>query len=422
MQWSPKQVQALDAVGEWLKGGMNDQQVFRLFGYAGTGKTTLAKHLAQSAGIVLYACYTGKAAHVLRSKGCAGASTIHSLIYKPRERGTSRFDDLQEQLDQLIGEIKYEMSGDGPDVPEDVIEAYISKNENVIRLRREINEEKQRCRKPIFELKIDSPLREADLLVVDEVSMVDEQMANDLMSFGTKILALGDPAQLPPVRGSGYFTEAKPDILLTEIHRQARDNPIIDLATRVRNRENLELGEYGDSRIIDWADIRPEVALEADQILVGTNKLRRGTNHRMRELLGRSSKHRPTPMAGDKLVCLRNNADAGLLNGSLWRCVEAGDPTMQRLVMKIEPADGAGLPNEVVAHEQYFLGKEPAFFEVKEAECFDYGYALTVHKAQGSQWDNVLIFDESHCFREDRYRHLYTAITRAAQRVTVVKR
>src|SRR5689334_16182935 len=83
MQWSPKQDAALRSVADWLKGG--DRQVFRLFGYAGTGKTTLARHIAENAdGDVVFAAFTGKAAHVMRGKGCTGASTIHSLIYRMR--------------------------------------------------------------------------------------------------------------------------------------------------------------------------------------------------------------------------------------------------------------------------------------------------------------------------------------------------
>jgi exodeoxyribonuclease-5 len=419
MEWSPIQCQALDAVGKWLKGGSNDQQVFRLFGYAGTGKTTLAKHLAESAGTVLFACFTGKAASVLRSKGCPGASTIHSLIYQPRDDGTYRIDDLRRQLEELEAQLYAEAKAEAaPDEPAENIKAYVERNENVQRLKRQIAEEKQKKRKPIFELKADSPLRDADLLVVDEVSMVDEEMATDLMSFGTKILALGDPAQLPPVKGSGYFTDARPDILLTEIHRQARDNPIIDMATRVRSGESLRCGDYGTSRVITRADANKDLYLSHDQMLVGKNATRRAVNGRFRELLGRNSI--PTPLAGDKLICLRNNHDLGLLNGTLWNCKAASPPFSKRISLTVEPFDGAGATQELVAHEDFFLGGEPSFYEMRDAESFDYGYAITTHKAQGSQWDNVLILDESACFRDEAERWLYTALTRAAQRVTVV--
>ena len=84
MSWSPQQDAALKAVAEWLRRG--DRPVFRLFGYAGTGKTTLAKHIAEDVdGEVAFGAYTGKAALVLRSKGCPDASTIHSMIYRSRE-------------------------------------------------------------------------------------------------------------------------------------------------------------------------------------------------------------------------------------------------------------------------------------------------------------------------------------------------
>jgi len=417
MNWSPQQIEALDQVGRWLKTGPNGQQIFRLFGYAGSGKTTLAKYLAESAGYVLFAAYTGKAAHVLRSKGCATASTIHSLIYQPRERGTSMLNDLTNQLDALIMEISAELANEGTD--QDTITRTLDNNKNIRTLKADIEYEKTAERKPLFELRSEtSELRNADLLVIDECSMVDEQMAKDLMSFGKKILVLGDPAQLPPVRGSGFFTEASADYLLTEIHRQADGNPIIDLATLIRNGKSLKVGQYGESRVLHISDATKELYTDHDQMLVGRNKTRVGVNREFRRILGRDAT--PHPVEGDRLVCLRNNHDLGLLNGSLWNVKKASEPAGKRILMDINPADGAGVAMQCVAHEHFFLGDKPPFYEMREAESFDYGYALTTHKAQGSQWDSVLILDESSCFKSDRARWLYTAITRAATRVTVI--
>ena len=186
MEFSPQQDDALVAASRWLKAG--DRQVFRLFGYAGTGKTTLARHLAEDVdGDVLFAAFTGKAAQVLRSRGASKASTIHSLIYRPKG--------------------------------EDVVEDEETGKKEVL---------------PTFSLNRQSPLSKADLIIIDECSMVDEELGRDLLSFGTPVLVLGDPGQLPPVSGGGFFTEHEPDILLEEIHRQARDNPIIELARQVR--------------------------------------------------------------------------------------------------------------------------------------------------------------------------------------------
>ena len=145
--WSPQQDEALRAVSEWLK-DKSGPQVFRLFGWAGTGKSTLAVHLAQGVRSVKYAAFTGKAALVMRKKGCKGASTIHSLIYS------------------LVSEKEGE---------------------------------------PKFALDPESDAATADLIVIDEVSMVDESLGRDLLSFGTKVLVLGDPFQLPPVQGAGLL-------------------------------------------------------------------------------------------------------------------------------------------------------------------------------------------------------------------------
>ena len=151
--FSPEQDAALTAVADWMKakpGRGRAPLIFRLFGYAGTGKTTRAKHIAEGVdGKVLFAAFTGKAAHVMRSKGCERASTIHSLIYKARD------------------------SGEGT---------------------------------PSFDLWDDAPASKAKLIVIDECSMVDPELGRDLMSFRVPVMVLGDPAQLPPIQGAGFFT------------------------------------------------------------------------------------------------------------------------------------------------------------------------------------------------------------------------
>lgn len=396
MDWSPQQSHALDLVRDWLR---SSEQVFRLFGYAGTGKTTLAKHLAEDAGKVLFGAFTGKAAYVLRRKGCSEATTIHKLIYQPKDRGRQHLLELEEELAEALRQGVVDVR-------------------RASELRAEIVQEKENLKRPLFVLNPDSPVREADLLVVDECSMVDEHMGRDLLSFGRKVLVLGDPAQLPPVAGTGFFINARPDMLLTEIHRQARENPIIRLATAVREGHDPVLGQYGDSVVMDWADVTEKEATEADQILVGTNRLRQGTNRRMRELQGRQGS---LPEEGDRLVCLRNDHKVGLLNGAIWT-VKTVFPKSKddRVNLEVTPEEG-GEPIEVEAHTSHFLGRELPFRERRQAQEFDYGYALTVHKAQGSQWCNVLIFDESRRFGQDKRRWLYTALTRASDRVTLVR-
>jgi exodeoxyribonuclease-5 len=382
-------------------------------GPAGTGKTTLAKHFAASMpGGVLFGAYTGKAAHVLRQKGCPGATTIHSMIYTSREKSRLRLSELETEWTR-INEQAIRLP-EGLYFEDRAVEARWKE------LKTQITAERKRLSQPVFALNPDSEVRRANLVIIDECSMVNAEMGQDLLSFGTKVLVLGDQAQLPPVFGGGFFTSPDPDFMLTEIHRQAADNPIIALATQVREGRQLELGAYGESRVLAKGDADAAMVLAADQVLVGKNVTRLSSNKRMRELLGRVSDGLPVP--GDKLVCLRNNHDCGLLNGAIWYAEDVGAIDEHHVAMKIRSED-EGTSLLIEAHAEHFLGNGEAmpWWERKEAEEFTYGYALTTHKAQGSQWDDVLVFDESYCFRENRYRWLYTAITRAAEKVTVVR-
>ena len=117
--------------------------------------------------------------------------------------------------------------------------------------------------------------------MIDECSMVDAELGRDLMSFGVPLLVLGDPAQLPPIQGGGFFTEAEPDAMLTEVHRQAQDDPIVRLSMQVRAGERLEPGRYGETQVVRAQRPRSRSAcIEADQILVGRNATRRAYNTR----------------------------------------------------------------------------------------------------------------------------------------------
>ena len=172
-------------------------------------------------------------------RGASNAKTIHSLIYRPRGE--------EEVEDEETGKTSVA---------------------------------------PMFSLNRQSPIGNAALVIVDECSMVDEELGQDLMSFGTPILVLGDPGQLPPVSGGGFFTDHEPDVLLTEIHRQARDNPIVDLAMQVREGREIFYGDWDRARVIRKSDVDSDLVLEADQVLLGINRTRRRYNQRLRELKG----------------------------------------------------------------------------------------------------------------------------------------
>ena len=160
--------------------------------------------------------------------------------------------------------------------------------------------------------------------------------------------------------------------------------------------------------------------LAADQVLVGRNKTRPLYNKRIRELKGHAS---PTPEVGEKLVGLRNDKSKGIQNGGLYRVTRVKDPRGGLLKFDLAPED-SGERRRIAASvlPAFFEGGEDALPPQlrRKSDEFDYGYALTVHKAQGSQWDDVVLFDESFAFREHRARWLYTGITRAAERLTIV--
>jgi exodeoxyribonuclease-5 len=419
MKWSPEQDRALQAIDKWAR-DPGSPQVFKLFGYAGTGKTTLAKTIAEGIdGRVLFGAYTGKAAHVLRGKGCPNADTIHSMIYHSRDQSALRLKQLELSLLEFKQEIAAEHA------PEDRNSIDWGQYKQYNELCREIDAERMNCSKPMFSLNFESEVKYANLVIIDECSMVDTTMADDLLFFGTKVLVLGDPGQLPPVMGTGYFIQGEPDFMLQEIHRQARDNPIIAMASHVREGGALKVGEWGENQIIPVEELKQHghIMTEADQILVGRNNTRRDYNKRMRQVLGRSASwDKWQPVAQDKLVCLRNNKELGLLNGAQWEVTSVLSFTEDRVNMQLRSLDTQALL-DVEGHTHHFMGKTEAmpWWERKEAEEFDYGYVMTTHKAQGSQWDKVVVFDESFVFREDRSKWLYTAITRAAQQLHIVK-
>lgn len=403
--WTPQQSSALDTVGQWLK--RKDKPFLYLAGFAGTGKTTLAKYLAADVGgDVLFAAFTGKAAYVLKSKGCDSATTIHKLLYMPKEKSKLRLRELEEEMAGVRDELT--KAGKTP--------AEIDADPKVKEIQQEIDAEHHNLKRPLFSLNPDSPIKDASLLVIDECSMVEGRMADDMLSFNVPILVLGDPFQLPPVGGEGFFTKGKPDILLTDVQRQAKDNPIIRLATDIREGRGLKYGQFGDSKVICREQIATADVMAHDQVLVGTNKSRRNYNFRQRELRGFKD---PMPMAGDKLICLRNNSESGLLNGSLWQVNSSCQLDQDSIELDLTATEG-GACTVTTAHAAYFRGEEPKFYEIKERDSFDFGYNITVHKSQGSQWDKVYIFDESRCFRGDAPKWLYTAVTRAAKQVTVV--
>lgn len=425
---SPTQAAAIREIRDWFETRTDAQQVFRLFGYAGSGKSTVLKFALDALGLsphrsakdgpcvpgVVTATFTGKAALVLTRKGTP-ARTIHSLIYSVTEATEEEVEAAGKRLREAE-EAARRLSGFDRTTAEAAIEA----------MRQALSAMKH----PRFALNPQSDAADARLIVLDEVSMVGEEMARDLMSFGKPILVLGDPGQLPPIKGDGAFTRDAPDIMLTEIHRQAAESAIIRLATMARTGAPIGFGSY-DAHVAKMrkGDITPEQALHGGQLICGMNATRLQINNAMRAAAGLGNTWLPTG-AAEKIVCLKNQNDLGLINGmfvTLEDVVDEGSLYFSAVVTdedgrRVGPIERDGRPGRLrlykghfedhVAHDRSRHDRDwKAKRRLTEAT---FGWAITAHKAQGSQWENVIVWDDGLGRTEiDRRRWLYTAITRA---------
>lgn len=370
------QANALGKIKDWYASG--SLQYFCLGGLAGTGKTTLLGHLqaALPDSKIVFCSPTNKARLVLQEKLGPEATTmtVHSLIYKPYE--------IEKEVRDEEGNITYEK------------EVKFSRRED--------------------------PSELGSLIVVDEASMVDGDMSNDLGWFKTPILYVGDSGQLPPVKSSDRIMDY-PDITLSTIVRQAQDSPIIQLAHRVRNGEKISKAHYGDDVVVDsinsfqfdfnyW---------DSDSVaLVATNYLRVNLNRSIRKnVFGFVDDH---PQVGDRVISLRNRLDAGVYNGMLATIQEIRKNDYGIIYMTVLP-DGEQHPIQTEAYADQFNNEEKLPISYKDTrDLWDFGYAITVHKAQGSEWRNVVVLDIQNSWA-DRKRWLYTAITRSKERLTILQ-
>lgn len=349
---TPHQLDAFNSIHAFLK-HPNRERVYVLSGYAGTGKTTLLQHLRHRN--LAYIAPTGKAAQVLTSRGLP-ATTIHGLIY------------------ERIGDT----------IP------------------------------PVFRRRTHI---DCAAIICDEASMVDSDILLDLLRFRKPILFIGDPYQLPPVgRDPGLFTQY-PNFTstLTEIHRQALDNPIIALATYLRTTpsahpRNWRMPNSSGVQILSRRNVKIDVS-SIDQCIVGYNATRFNVNKRMRERLGFVTRY---PSKGDRLIVLRNNHELGLVNGQQLIALEDASNWDSELDVQ-----------DPITNQKYSIEYLKEVFD-GDSECvktcprtitpIDYAYAITCHKSQGSEFPRVAIIDEP--IGDDKNRWRYTAVTRAKESLT----
>jgi exodeoxyribonuclease V len=330
------------------------RQLLVIHGQAGVGKSTLLAHVANQYGHAALACLTGKGADVIRSKtGLSTCCTIHHYFYQLKSALTDEHG--RKRLEFVPKHFSGDLNG--------------------------------------------------DLVLVDECSMVPVAIGEQLLNTGAKVIAVGDPGQLPPVNAEPFFTV--PDITLTEVHRQARDSGIIRQALRVRAGHEYQ-ADGDDVRIVPARSVIDDDVRAADILLCWTNRTRARLSALCRTLFGFTAPH---PLADETLLCLKNAPAYGVWNGGIYVLREPyhpGDPAITVI------ADGRvrRIPRVV------FVGLDAE--DDTATTNFDYGYALTVHKAQGSEWRSVLLFDE-YRLAQNRTEWLYTAITRAAQRLVIAR-
>ena len=364
-------------------------------GYAGSGKSTLVKFLVAALQIpedeVVYACFTGKACNVLQQKGNKNVSTLHRLLYEHRPKPDGTFFRL----------------------PLPDIEPY-------------------------------------KLVIVDECSMVSKDLIKQLLKHQVHVIFLGDPFQLPPINpeDDNHLLD-KPHVFLSEIHRQAQESEIIRVSMDIRAGRPLSLLDGKDVKIIDKSDLVEGMYMWADQILCAKNDTRIGINNHMRELLGREGE----PQEGDKVICLRNywdildNDGNPLINGTIgilcnnyaqtlrYPSFINGGGTFNIIRTDIITETGSYFHDLMMDKKLILEGKKSldqktewrlmknenlSWMVPKE---FTYGYAVTVHKFQGSSAGNILVFEENFPFsKEEHQRWLYTACTRAENKLVIVKK
>lgn len=374
MQLTNGQLIASNRIQEYL---VNPNKPYLVIdGFAGVGKSYLISVIRRAMPSLKIAviAFTGKAVSVLKRKGVTDARTIHSLLFTP-------YCDLQTKT------VKYQL------------------NSTI----------------------------DCDVVIVDEASMVSEEIFNSILSFNKPTVFVGDSFQLPPVDGNYFNVMDEPDVQLTEIVRQARDNPIIGLSEHVREGKQffyLNLNNYG-------TNIRRVTGIEAynnllkyDIVIVATNKSRRDINHSVRKLMG----YDPVfPQKGDKIVC-RRNRKGGLApyNGQLFTLKTDPHKINENYDLLIECLDEEDrehvFQTNLFNFLEYDTDKEVSC-KLSEAEKnrevfpFQYAYALTCHNSQGSEYDKVLVVNDLHkmpCDLKTKLRWTYTSVTRAKESLDVV--
>lgn len=474
IQYSSDQAEAFDRVTQMLRGAGIDlddsllmpprdgkSQVMALLGKAGSGKTLLLSELTkalQASGVEVVSgeyesrkmrdkrslavlAPTNKAAFVLRMRGVP-ATTIHRILYTPM------YDPEYEKIAEWLAG-----HDDKPDI-EGLTEEALTRAYDFYQLHKSIPGALAAAGLRGSDFITGWKRREhpLDIGFVDEASMLDDRQFEDLKEIFPTLLLFGDPAQLAPVNQAGGMVFDKladvQKMTLSRVHRQDADNPILDLAHALADPsldfhtfENMiQEAARKDDRVV-WGQ-RVEVDLMArSPVLVWRNATRIRLINAFRAVYGAPETEL---LEGEPLVCdgielpikhrkKRIDLEArGLIKGaqvvylgpgrkpgfSRLHVIGAEDPQVSAAsIVKIEKPD----------EEEPFIP-----FAARMGATFLHGAAVTIHKAQGSQWDTVQVFapdlyaaaqmGRSEAGQPLWKRLAYVAITRAQERLIWVVR
>lgn len=434
-----QQEEAKDLIKEWYERinsrekNIEDKDYFILSGYAGTGKTFLINYIINNIlnldeDEVIFTAPTGKAASVLVQRGAYNAITLHKLIYNRVEK------EITKEIDgktKKITEIKF-------------------------------------VKKPF--------IPNYKLIILDEISMVSKDIFNDLLSFKIPVICCGDSHQLPAIENPNNLLE-NPNYQLTEIMRQEENNAIITLASKTRNGEYIPYGNYRNVIVVKQTDLSDEqlkfILTKADQVLCGTNKTRKYLNKFIRRCYNYPENEL---VENEKVICLLNNwelylkndENICLVNGmignlkniellskdNLGKCefkpdfvedqfqnvifdnsifkkgnfsynfhdrVILMDDDSYEVEKKLKKKTSEISENDYKKILKDFLIQRKNSINTKPLNFLDYAYAISVHKSQGAEWNNVVVFDQSYIFGKSASKWLYTAITRAKEKLIIIR-
>jgi exodeoxyribonuclease-5 len=366
-----EQCAARDDINDWIIHPDPDDRVLTIGGFAGCGKTVLARHTQaylQSLGIAhAVTSLTGKATTVLRKKGVTGAQTIHSCLYT-----------VDEEEKRKTGQLRF----------------------------------------------IKNSWLDYETIIIDEGQSLSGQALKDFLSFPhARLILFGDHGQLKPVGEDHTGIMEKPRIRLEEPRRQALGSNILQFAHAIRKGLTVRYGRCPGVMIAPkrdfWKDITDP---NCDQIVVGFNKTRHQVNREVRKSRGYFG---DVPVAGEKVICLYNQKDIGLDNGQILLVERTGsikdglvelvldDSGTKYTVMAIVEQFGKNKLDYSLTNKFYIHGYRGVVF-------LDFAYGISCHKAMGSEWERGKVLEEYHPDWE-LARYGYTGVTRFSDAVDYYK-